>query len=358
MFPSPFGPRVIFDDITAMGHDRGNDSLTDTMVHVAPVDLLVAGISCRDASVLSSRRAKRLACIASGIGTTGATAAGLMAYVRRRHPAFIIVENVTGLGRESVGDDTDDDDQGSDTATPTRSLKRPRLNERRQSHASACTGSSNTDALLSQLREAGYVAACVPVGADEFGSVAPRKRLYFFAVLSSRCQLTNNELRSQLQASLQAMRVGPGVIESCLETDQHIIAAWLDGIQRRQDDDQGQWAADHAAIFNAAGFAWPPNPSADQMTQSCWGFLTPDNLSTLTPREQDMIRYLLLCHVPRDFQDASGTPRVWAFDLYHNLTRVLRRSPRGQRCKPLVTVLPHSDMFLVMAHQSRLVVPP
>ena len=83
-----------------------------------------------------------------------------------------------------------------------------------------------------------------------------------------------------------------------------------------------------------------------------------ESLSVLTPREQDVIKYFFLRHVPSDFDDASGKSRIWAFELYHNLTRTLHRSPRGYRCKPLLTVLPNSNMFLVMAHMSRLAVPP
>ena len=83
-----------------------------------------------------------------------------------------------------------------------------------------------------------------------------------------------------------------------------------------------------------------------------------ESLSVLTPREQDVIKYFFLRHVPSDFDDASGKSRIWAFELYHNLTRTLHRSPRGHRSKPLLTVLPHSNMFLVMSHMSRLVVPP
>jgi len=79
MFPAPHGPAAIFDDIASLGFDRGYDVLSSCLVPADPVDLLVAGISCRDASLLSSRRSERLTCVADGSGTTGGTAAGLMA---------------------------------------------------------------------------------------------------------------------------------------------------------------------------------------------------------------------------------------------------------------------------------------
>ena len=213
-----------------------------------------------------------------------------------------------------------------------------------------------------------YVATCVVVEADDFRSAAPRRRLYFLAIKAARCVLTNQALREQLQEILTAIRLGTGNVKQCIATDARVISDWL---QRRQpqpsrhsdhvDDEKSQprWHADHAAVFAAAGLAWPPNPTPQQVSDSCWGWLNPTNLGTLTPREQDMIKYFSLLHSPKDFEveDSSGTSPVWAYDLYHNLSRVAKRSPRGKRCKRLLTVLPHSDMFLVMAHSSRLAIP-
>jgi hypothetical protein len=155
------------------------------------------------------------------------------------------------------------------------------------------------------------------------------------------------------------MRISPGSFESC-RASPDITAEWLQSLQRRaaEDDERRQWMKDHERIFRSAGLAWPPVPTSEQAARSCWKFLNQESLSVLSPREQDVIKYFMLRHVPNDFDDASGESRIWAFELYHNLARTRHRSPRSHRSKPLLTVLPHSNMFLVMAHMSRLVVPP
>lgn len=367
MFPAPHGPAAIFDDIASLGCDRGYDVLSSSMVPVEAVDLLVAGISCRDASLLSSRRSERLTCVADGSGTTGSTAAGLLAYVRRHLPPFIIVENVVGLGRDSDHSEGDAEQSlGAKRFCPehrrqshAEEWRQSDAEEQRQSHAEGLSGGSNTDILLAQLRKVGYAAACVSVQADEFGSIAPRQRLYFAAVNIAGSQLTSDMLRQQLQADLAVMRIGAGSVEKGLAS-LDVAAEWLHSLPRRranEEDERCQWRKDHEHIFGSAGLPWPPKPTPEQAAQSCWKFLNHENLSVLTPREQEVIQYFLLRHVPSDFEDASGRSRIWAFELYHNLNRTLHRSPRG-RCKPLVTVLPHSNMFLVMSHMSRLAVPP
>jgi hypothetical protein len=134
-----------------------------------------------------------------------------MAYVRRRLPPFIIVENVVGLGRDSGFDDSGEEDTeqspGAKRFCPeerrqshAEEWRQSHAEERRQSHAEGVLGGSNTDILLAQRRKAGYAAACVSVQADDFGSIAPRQRLYFAAVRVVGSQLTSDLLQQQLQA--------------------------------------------------------------------------------------------------------------------------------------------------------------
>lgn len=360
VFPLPDGPRLIFHDITQLGDGAAVEIRSQLICDVPPVDLFVVGFSCKDASLLSSRRSKMQACIADKKGSTGVTAAGAVAYIRRFKPPFILMENVLGLGRSACSSGQDASECG-DAEWPPSLGKRQRLNEQGQSHAHADSGGSqpnNTVVLLQVLQEVGYVAACCPVAADDFGSAAPRERLYFVGILQEyAADLSSRELHRALTETLSTIKLGPASVESCLEmnmeaADRSLVQWLLLSSRRDEEDSRCKWRTEHAKIFQECQQDMPP---ADL---SCWSGFSSASKGFLSLREQDALRLLLLKHRPSDFTSDGGKPIVWAYDLLHSLARIHRRSPRGGKTKPLLTVLPRSNFFLMFGgNQGRLATP-
>jgi len=82
-----------------MGQTSAFDVLTGTLQQVPRVDVVVAGVECRSASMLNLNRSKLRHCVREMHGSTGATVNGLRQYCQKHFPQIVIVENVPGLGK-------------------------------------------------------------------------------------------------------------------------------------------------------------------------------------------------------------------------------------------------------------------
>ena len=89
----------LFGDVNELSNRSGKamNHITGKKVTVPAVDIVVAGFVCKSVSTENNERSRYANCIREGIGKTGETFDGVMAYVRKFRPAMVICENVKGL---------------------------------------------------------------------------------------------------------------------------------------------------------------------------------------------------------------------------------------------------------------------
>ena len=111
------------------------------------------GFSCKDLSILSDTftSEQRANILAHGLGSSGRTFKGLMAYIWKRKPRVVVLENV-----DALGDDGEDD---SDIEEPNLSF------------------------IYSSLNDAGYSVAHRVFVTSNHGLPQHRRRIYIIAVL-------------------------------------------------------------------------------------------------------------------------------------------------------------------------------
>jgi len=143
-----FNPRFLFGDVEELGGLTGKDVKTGQRVYIPETQLFGAGFSCVSRTSLSSNCAKNRGCIQrQDLSTeTAYTFAHNMAYIRRKLPLFVFLENVKGL-------------------------------------CSVADGESQSDAqhIKGLLEELGYTVFLFVFDAADFGSIAARIRLYIIA---------------------------------------------------------------------------------------------------------------------------------------------------------------------------------
>jgi len=86
---------LIFQDVCQLGRQRAYDSLSRAPQPVpGELDVLVAGFSCKDLSMMNSYR-KTLA----EMGQSGSTLRGVLDYVERYRPRLVLLENVWAIAK-------------------------------------------------------------------------------------------------------------------------------------------------------------------------------------------------------------------------------------------------------------------
>jgi len=97
----------LFGDVNELSSRSGQalNHITGEKVMVPAVDLVIAGFVCKSVSTENNERPMYANCIREGIGKTGETFDGVMAYVRKFKPAMVICENVKGLTMKNKDED-------------------------------------------------------------------------------------------------------------------------------------------------------------------------------------------------------------------------------------------------------------
>lgn len=91
--------KYLFADVNELSGADGKafNYITGEKDAVPAVDIMIAGFVCKSVSTENNQRQKYANCIREGIGKTGETFEGVMAYVRKFQPSVVICENVKGL---------------------------------------------------------------------------------------------------------------------------------------------------------------------------------------------------------------------------------------------------------------------
>ena len=160
-----FHPPKLFGDITRLADAGGcYDYMSQALQKVDPVDILIAGTSCKDASRLNPHHADRLNAVDARTHSTGSTFSGLMELVRKLSGTcrLVFLENVTSLG---------DRDRA--------------------------TGRSNLDGVADAMRGAGYMFVCRAFSAEDMGLPVCRPRLYMAGSLGA-CETSSQSVADQI----------------------------------------------------------------------------------------------------------------------------------------------------------------
>ena len=91
-----FAPPKVFADLTQLASGPCHDYVAGALAEVEPVDILIAGTSCKDASRLNPHHALRLNVVDAGAHSTGGTFARLVAKFGPRC-RLVYLENVASL---------------------------------------------------------------------------------------------------------------------------------------------------------------------------------------------------------------------------------------------------------------------
>ena len=84
-----FSPPLLFRDVTELPEDQAHTAFGSLADVPGDVDILIAGTSCKDFSMLNNKR-KNL----EAKGTSGSTFYGMYHWVKRHRPPLVILENV------------------------------------------------------------------------------------------------------------------------------------------------------------------------------------------------------------------------------------------------------------------------
>ena len=158
---SNFDVHQMFGDVQTLTDPEGSwDFISDSRQKPLPVDIIIAGFSCRDASRLSAKQQAMRGVVGTDeaqSSTTGGTFRGLASSVKELKPSLVLMENVPGL------------------------MDKPR-------HG----GQSNYQMVIEEFHSMEYAFASRVFDAAETGIPQRRKRLWMAAVRSDRGQGTAN----------------------------------------------------------------------------------------------------------------------------------------------------------------------
>ena len=246
-----FAPRKIFIDAADLcQHGGAYDDVSGSQQRVDTVSVLIAGFSCKDASMLNVHHKKRKDCIKSGEGTTGSTFSYLLNVVKQQQPLLVILENVA-------------------------SLNNPGEN-----------GQSNLDYVKEAFAAIGYEFVWRIFDAADVGAPSRRRRLYMTAYKA--CQALVEEDAAQTAADAAVDRI-------CQDAEQHrlddflfadaVVPAWLPRAATIASRDS--WKQKHAPLWKKARFAADKGAYRKSLAGN-------PSFKTLTGRQKDLL-LLRLC---------------------------------------------------------------
>jgi site-specific DNA-cytosine methylase len=87
----------VFSNTDYMKNETALDTKTGMVVPVVRVTLLIGGFSCTDISRLNIYSHQYRQCAATGAGKSGGTLRGMMDYILKHSPNYVILENVEAV---------------------------------------------------------------------------------------------------------------------------------------------------------------------------------------------------------------------------------------------------------------------
>lgn len=191
--------------------------------------MLVAGPSCTSRSPLNPNSADNKGCVKAKQGTTGATFAFSMDYIRTRRPSLVILENVVELS------------EGAD--------------------------SSDAAFIEQQLRGAGYEVQTLPINAMDFGARCRRIRLYWVALRKRRGDCAASRAQGEVLRTLESMKttMATPIPWSKFFLPHELYPDVLPprSMQRQRKAPRTEQKCDdeHMDLFHEFGLPWPPPTS-------------------------------------------------------------------------------------------------
>lgn len=183
----------------------------------------IAGFSCKSLSKLNRWRSTYANCIEQGCGTTGSTFAGVCAFLRKRLPLFLILENVASMGKHNI------------------------------------------EEVIARLRDIGYHCTDIVMNARLHGLPMSRQRVYFIGCLvPSKCQQRSEQLKLQRFAEQIEMqlRVDPLPLSKFLLPEEHpLFQSFIQDFTKRPRKLRrtSNWEEKHKAIFEKNNVVWSAN---------------------------------------------------------------------------------------------------
>ena len=247
-----FAPRRIFVDAADLCQlDGAYDDVSGSKQVVETVGVLIAGFSCKDASLLNVHHKARKECIKSGEGTTGSTFRYVINVVKLQQPLLVILENVAGLTNQ--GD----------------------------------SGMSNLDYVKEAFAAIGYSFVWRVFNAADAGAPSTRRRLYMTAYRS--CQALVGEVAAQAG-------VDDAVDRICQAAEQHhiddflfadaVVPAWAPSHAAR-DSSRDSWKEEHPSLWEKVEFAADKSRYHESLAEN-------PNFKALSERQRDLL-LLRLC---------------------------------------------------------------
>eukprot|EP00959_Pyramimonas_sp_CCMP1952_P284934 5957078-Pyramimonas_sp.AAC.1 len=139
----------MFEDCATLASDRACDIKSKKVTCVPPLDIIVAGFSCKAVSHLNKDAPRARTCVATKALSTGVTFDGILGYCRRWRPKIIILENVVAICDSPDG------------------------------------GMSNADAVIMAMQGLGYTVHLVTMDPRDYGIPQRRKRAWFLCGLGT-----------------------------------------------------------------------------------------------------------------------------------------------------------------------------
>ena len=230
---------AIFCDVREIGNPMAWDVLSESQVVVGDCDLFAASFS------FTSRSHHRHV---DGDAAVAVTWRGAAAYIQKRKPRMVLLENVEELDR-------------SDGLV------------------------SDATHIVGLLKQWGYTARAIHVQARDFGSFPARLRIYFLAVLARDDDGLG--FRSFLE-TLQVMRIHPFPLDRFLigeEVFQRMQEPDEDSefrlAKRRRTDSSCKFRDEHCSAFRAFGQEWPIDKKTVEPSLACAVRGTTDRMAEL-----------------------------------------------------------------------------
>lgn len=210
------------------------------MVQLDAPDVFIAGFVCKARSRLNVNASSARGCVQHGTHSTGASFSMVSAYVSKRRPGLVILENVPDLD------------------APTDS------------------GISDAQYVQDCLTSVGYVCTRFVLEARNYGSFPRRERIFWVAVAHPKpSTLAHDHMDCCMQRLLAAMATG----KQATTLEDYLIDGEAQQVRkRRRKDTEGRdmkYKAEHMSLFDAIGQEWPAplgkwNAALDHMEQRAY----------------------------------------------------------------------------------------
>lgn len=262
----------LYEDLTQLGCTTGYNLITGAVEHIPSFDLLICGWSCKDISMLNTKRIKDSDQLIGSHGTSGTTFHGTVSIVETHRPKAIIMENVLGVLRSAS--DAITGASGPDTAIEggqeTDWVDDDLITDKMR------------DYITKVFNQIGYVIHFRQLNACDHGFPQSRRRAYMIAVRRDAAGLGDRASQGSLAMLKEIDAAYDNLGKPMMQPIENFL---LEDVEREEwqafsepkevaDDaplakrKKLQWAALHDRLFSAKGFLWPPSAEVSQGTRN------------------------------------------------------------------------------------------